>query len=123
MPPYVAIKSLRLRRLALLLPRWLLAPAVIALVALLWSIGALWLAVVLAGACLVGIAALLWWRWATREHPPARPTLFVVRHRQQRAVRVLRAIERDLAQDEAVIESLARRLEGGATPDEPGDHR
>lgn len=94
--------------------RWTLLFASIALALLIWQTGSPWLAVLIGGGgALAGIAGA-WWRWATRQSPPKRPTPFVIRHRQQHALRLLRSVEADLSQNIVIVEALVRQVDEGS---------
>jgi hypothetical protein len=94
-------------------------PAIILLAGLLWSAGALLPALFVVGSGILVSAALIWWGWAMQQHPPLRPTLFVLRHRQRHAVRLLRSVEDDLTKDIATVETLMQNLEHGVKQDQP----
>ncbi|MCS6940306.1 MAG: hypothetical protein NZM94_13590 [Roseiflexus sp.] len=90
---------------------WTLLLASIALALLIWLIGAPWIAVLIGGGgALAGIAGI-WWRWATRQPPPKRPTPFVIRHCQQRALRLLRSVKADLSHNIETVELLVRQMD------------
>ncbi len=101
----------RLRRPSLRVTKRALLLASIILALLIWQIGAPQVAVLIGGgAALTGVAGI-WWRWATRQSPPRRPTLFVIRYRQQQAMRLLRSVEADLSRNIVMVDTLVQTLE------------
>ncbi|MFQ3632521.1 hypothetical protein [Roseiflexus sp.] len=96
--------SLRLTKRALLL-------ASIFLALLIWQIGAPPVAILIGGGAALTSVAGIWWRWATRQSPPRRPTLFVIRYRQQQAMRLLRSVEDDLSRNIVMVDTLVQALE------------
>ncbi len=70
-----------------------------------------WVAILIGGSGMVIGGAYGWWRWVTHQHPPVRPTLFVVRHHHHSTLRLLRAMESDLKRDIATVETLIRRID------------
>lgn len=111
-PPRIVLRQWRLHRLLLQAMRWALLLASITLALLIWQTGAPPVAALLigGGGVLAGVARV-WWQWATRQPPPKRPTLFVVRHRQVRAVRLMCSVEADLSRGIEVIDTLVRQLD------------
>ncbi|WP_288087555.1 hypothetical protein [Roseiflexus sp.] len=106
--------SLRQRRLRfpmLWMTGWTLTLAGIVLALLIWQIGAPWVAVLIGGSGALLSAAGGWWQWATRQCPPRRPTLFVIRHRQHQAMRLLRSVEADLSRHIEMVEMLVRQVD------------
>ncbi|MGQ9549485.1 MAG: hypothetical protein ACUVSW_05795 [Roseiflexus sp.] len=81
-----------------------------------WMAGIPWMALLIGGSSIVIGGAHVWWRWATCERPPMRPTLFVVRHRHHSTLRLLRAIEADLDRDIATIETIVRQVDVMCAP-------
>lgn len=59
---------------------------------------------------LAGVASV-WWRWATRQIPPDARRSFIVRHRQVRAVRLMRSVEADLSHNIEVVDTLVRQVD------------
>ncbi len=81
-----------------------------------WFGGMPWVAILIGGSGMVIGGAYGWWRWATHQHPPVRPTLFVVRHRHHSTLRRLRAMEADLKRDIATVEVLIRQVDMPGAP-------
>jgi hypothetical protein len=90
--------------------RRVLILASLALAATVWIAGMPWVAILIGVSGIVIGGARYWWRWATRQRPPVRPTLFVVRHRHHNTLRLLRAMEADLKRDIATVETLTGKL-------------
>ncbi len=111
-PLHTIPRQWRLRRPSLQVMRWALLLVSITLALLIWGIGAPPVAAILigGGGVLAGVASV-WWRWATRQIPPERPTLFIVRHRQVRAVRLMRSVEADLSRNIEVVDTLVRQVD------------
>lgn len=101
----------RLRLPMLRVTRGALALAGIALALLIWQSGAFWAAILVGASSVLTGAAGMWWQWATSQSPPRRPTLFVVRHRQQQTLRLMRSVEVDLTRNIAIVETLVRQVE------------
>lgn len=78
------------------------------------------MAILISGGRVLSGVAGMWWQWATRQCPPKRPTLFVVRHRQVRAVRLMRSVEADLSRNIEVVDTLVRQVDdlNGAVDDD-----
>lgn len=85
--------------------------ASIALALLIWQTGSPWVAVLIGGGGALASIAGAWWQWATRQSPPKRPTPFVIRHRQQHALHLLRSVEADLSQNIVIVEALVRQVD------------
>lgn len=119
MPLNAAARNIRFRRLMLRAPRWLIVPAVLLLLALLWYIGAFAWGIALAGGALAAGAAWLWWRWAAAWRPLERPTLFVLRHRQRRVIQLLRAADTQLARELETLDDTMRCLPECAQAEAP----
>ncbi|MBO9335781.1 MAG: hypothetical protein J7455_13905 [Roseiflexus sp.] len=104
-----------------MLPVWrqvrgALVLAGIGFVATAWFAGMPWVAILIGGSGMAIGSAYGWWRWATRQRPSARPTLFVVRHRYYSILRLLRAMEADLKRDIATVETLIRQVDMPGAP-------
>lgn len=110
-PLHTIPRQWRLRRLERKATRWALLLASITLALLIEQIGAPWIAFLIGGSGMLAGVAGMWRQWATRQPPPGRPTLFVVRHRQVRAVRLMRSVEADLSRNIEVVETLVRQLD------------
>lgn len=110
-PLRISSRQWRLRRLSLQATRWALLLASITLALLIWQSGALWIAFLLGGSSMLAGMTGMWWHWATRQTPPQRPTPFVVRHRQVRAVRLMRSVEADLSRSIEVVDALVRQVD------------
>jgi hypothetical protein len=104
-----------------MLPAWrqvrpVLVLTGIGLAATAWFAGMPWVVIPIGGSGIVIGGAYGWWRWATRQHPPVRPTLFVVRHRHHSTLRLLRAMEADLKRDIATVEMLIQQVDMPGAP-------
>ncbi len=104
-----------------ILPAWrqvrgALVLAGIGFAATAWFAGMPWVAILIGGSGMVIGGAYGWWRWATRQRPPVRPTLFVVRHRHHSILRLLRTMEADLKRDIATVETLIRQVDMPGAP-------
>lgn len=111
-PLHTIPRQWRLRRLSLQATRWALLLVSLTLALLIWQIEAPPVAAILigGGGVLAGVAGM-WWRWATRQCPPRRPTLFVIRHRQQRAICLMRSVEADLSRNIEEVDALLRQVD------------
>lgn len=83
----------------------------IALTLVLWKEDVLWIACLAGGSVILVSAATIWWKWAMRQCPPKHPTLFVVRHRQQDALRLLRLVASHLSQNITTVETLVQSID------------
>ncbi len=110
-PLHTIPRQWRLRRLSLQATRWALLLVSLTLALLIWQSGSLWIALLIGGSSVLAGVAGMWWHWATRQTPPQRPTPFVVRHRQVRAVRLMRSVEADLSRNIEVVDTLIRQVD------------